>query len=111
MAKQHYVTRRITTTKAVVLAHNVETNETAKCEVILPRAYKNDNEVLAKAREIYETDTVKIACVLQTSVDIQKYVMTEEEFVKNAFVKEPKEEFDEEEFDEEDLDEEEETEE
>ena len=100
MAKQHYVTRRITTTIAEVLVHNTETKETFKKEIVLPRSYSNDNDILSAARNNYETDTEKIACVLSSSVNFEKRVMTEEDFVKNSFVKVKKEDLEDEDFEE-----------
>ena len=82
--KIHLITRSITSTVATVIAHDVETEETKNVQLAVSRTYKTDNELLKVLREKYETDTFKIACVVDSFVTVEKYGMTEEDFISNA---------------------------
>lgn len=111
--KVHLITRSITSTVATVIAHDVETEETKNVQLTVSRSYKTDNELLKVLREKYETDTFKIACVVDSFVTVEKYGMTEDRFISNAQIitkkakdKDSEDEEDYEEADEEELEEE-----
>lgn len=82
--KKHLITRSITSTVATVIAHDVETEETKNVQLAVSRTYKTDNDLLKAVREKYETDTFKIACVVDSFVSVEKYGMTEDDFINNA---------------------------
>lgn len=106
--KKHLITRSITSTVATVIAHDVETEETKNVQLAVSRTYKTDNELLKAVREKYETDTFKIACVVNAFVTVEKYGMSEDKFIDNAEIitKKSKDSEDEEDYDEEEFDEE-----
>lgn len=110
--KKHLITRSITSTVATVIAHDGETGETGSEQLVVSRTYKSDNELLKALREKYETDTFKIACVIDFFVTVEKYGMTEDDFINNAEIifkkskNDNEDEYEDEEADEEELEEE-----
>ena len=105
--KKHLITRSITSTVVTVIAHDVETEETKNVQLAVSRTYKTDNDLLKAVREKYETDTFKIACVVDSFVSVEKYGMTEDDFISNAEIitKKSKDSEDEEDYDEADEEE------
>lgn len=105
--KKHLITRSITSTVATVIAHDVETEETKNVQLAVSRTYKTDNDLLKAVREKYETDTFKIACVVDSFISVEKYGMTEDDFINNAEIitKKAKDSEDEEDYDEADEEE------
>ena len=82
--KKHLITRNITTTVATVIAHDLETEETKNVQLAVSRTYNKDNELLKAVREKYESDTFKIACVVDAFVTVEKYGMSEDDFIAKA---------------------------
>lgn len=84
MARKPMVTRTMKTTKVYLLCLDVESGEPQNESVILPRTYKSEADMLKKAKEIIETDTLKAVHVVGYEVDAQLYGMTEDKFLANA---------------------------
>lgn len=81
------VTRTINTTKAKVLCLNIETSETLTTEVVAPRTYKNDADLMKVVKPIIEKDAhIKAVHIVETEVIECLYGMTEQEFIENAKV-------------------------
>ena len=81
------VTRTINTTKAKVLCLNIETSETLTTEVIAPRTYKNDADLMKVVKPIIEKDEhIKAVHIVETEVIESLYGMTEQEFIEHAKV-------------------------
>lgn len=84
MARVPMVTRTITTTKAVILCVNTENGETFDKEVLLPRTYKKDADVLKRAVDVINDEHIKAVHVKSTEEIETYYGMTEVEFVQLA---------------------------
>lgn len=87
MARIPMVTRTIVTTKATVLCVDLESQTPFEKEVVLPRTYKNDSEMLKVAESIINTETVKAVHIKSSSLEETLYGMTETDFVNNDKVK------------------------
>ena len=84
MARIPMITRSIKATKATVLYVNpTGETKTYQEDVLLSRYYKDNNKIL---REVKKDDTdEKIAIrVMKTETLVQKYGMSEQDFIKNA---------------------------
>lgn len=62
--KENMVTRTIKSTHCVLMCVDIAIGEVKNIDVILPRTYKEVSDILAKAKEIYDTDTVKCVDVV-----------------------------------------------
>jgi hypothetical protein len=82
MARIPMVTRTIKSTKAQVLGVNLETKATEVKEVILPRTYKDDSEVL----NAISITGFKPVMVESKEVQEELYGMEESEFITVAKV-------------------------
>ena len=83
MAKEKMVTRTIKVIKAKVFIANTATKETTEDFVTIPYVRK-ESEILKKVREMIETDTIKVAAVLETTVVENKYGMPESQFINEG---------------------------
>lgn len=92
--KENMVTRTIKSTHCVLMCVDTSIGEVKKIDVTLPRTYKKVSDMLTKAKEIYDTGTLKC-------VDVQSYEekeclmgMPESLFIQHAheIVKQKKEE-------------------
>lgn len=84
MARARQVTRTIKTTNALIFVVNTETEETAFESVILPTVYKTQDKLLAAAKEMVETDVIKVGFVKNFTVEENLYSMPEAEFIRHA---------------------------
>lgn len=57
--KENMVTRTIKSTHCVLMCVDTLIGEVKNIEVTLPRTYKEESDMLTKAKEIYDTDTFK----------------------------------------------------
>lgn len=78
------VTRTILTTKVNVLALNIETSEPFNAIVTLPRKYDNDDKLMKKVHEVFDTETQKAVHIVNKEVVETLYGMEEVDFVKYA---------------------------
>lgn len=82
MARQHVITRTITTTTVDVLAVRVDSKSTETVTLTLPRTYKDEAAMLKMANKRSENSTVKYVAVISTPVvNKKRWGMTEEEFI------------------------------
>lgn len=82
MARQPYVTRTITTTKAKFLVVNVDTRDTETVEMTLPRTYKDEAAMVKMAQKRCDKPNVKVISVIDTpTVEKKLWGMSEEDFI------------------------------
>lgn len=84
MARLPMVTRTIVTTDCTTVLMNTESNEVFENVLSLPRTYKDDNAVLKALKKTYETDTIKVVYVKETTTVETLYGIPETEFIKIA---------------------------
>ena len=90
MARAPQVTRTIQTTRVTVLCLNVNTAEPFNKEIVLPRTYKNDDEILKILRKNYENDEVKFVHIVDTEIEETLYGMSEQKFIEVADILPPR---------------------
>lgn len=85
MARKRMVTRTIEQTTAKVMTLNVVTAEVTITSYTTSGALTGD--ILLKAlQDTYQTDTIKLVHIVESSVESVLYGMEEEEFIKLAKV-------------------------
>lgn len=57
--KENMVTRTIKSTHCVLMCVDTSIGEVKNIDVTLPRTYKEVSDMLTKAKEVYDTDTLK----------------------------------------------------
>ena len=90
MARAPKVTRTIKSTKVTVLCLDVETGEPCNVSCVVARTYKDDTKLLAKVKEIVETETVKAVHIVDKEEVETLYGMSEQKFIENAEVLPPR---------------------
>lgn len=93
MARTPQVTRTIQTTHASVLCMDIENREPCNRDVVLPRTYKNDNDILKAAKKAIETDTLKAVQVVSYMVQETLYGMSEQDFINHATILPPRKDY------------------
>ena len=84
MARVPMVTRTIITTKVNVMCMDIETGEPCNKSTVVPRTYKNDENLFKKVKEVLETETLKPVHILDKEEIETLYGMTEQEFIEHA---------------------------
>lgn len=94
MRKEKMVTRTIKSTNCVLMCVDTSIGEVKNIDVTLPRTYKEVSDMLTKAKEIYDTDTLKCVEVVDYEEKECLMGMSESVFIQHAFeiVKNKKEE-------------------
>ena len=91
MARTPMITRTVKATKATVMCVDISTGNTFTQEVTLPRTYKDDNEILKKAKAIIDTqENTKAVHIISTEINEALYGMTEDKFIENAEILPPR---------------------
>ena len=90
MARTPQVTRTIQTTKVNVLCLNIKEGNPFNQTVVLPRTYKDDKKLLKAVEEVVNTDEVKAVHVVAKEEVETLYGMSEQDFISNAKVLDPK---------------------
>ena len=92
--KENMVTRTIKSTHCVLMCVDTSIAEVKNIAVTLPRTYKEVSAMLAKAKEIYDTDTLKCLEVVDYAEKECLMGMPESLFIQYAheIVKKKKEE-------------------
>ena len=93
MARVPQVTRTIQTTKVNVLCLDIQAGEPFNKEVILPRTYKDEKQMMKRVEDLVNTDTVKAVYIVHTEVEETLYGMTEQRFIELAEVLPPRKEY------------------
>lgn len=92
--KENMVTRTIKTTHCILMCVDTSIGEVKNIDVVLPRTYKEVSDMLTKAKEIYDTDTLKCVDVVGYEKKESLMGMPESLFIQYAseIVKNKKEE-------------------
>lgn len=92
--KENMVTRTIKSTHCVLMCVDTEIGEIKNIDVTIPRIYKEKSDILKRAKEIYDTDTLKCVDVLDYEEKNHLMGMPESFFIQHAYeiVKTKKEE-------------------
>ena len=90
MARVPIVSRTITTTKVTAMCVNITDGETETKVITVPRTYKDEKKLLKVAKELAETDELKVVHIVDTEVEETLYGMTEAEFIEHAQVLPPR---------------------
>lgn len=94
MRKENLVTRTIKSTHCVLMCVDTSIGEVKNIDVILPRTYKEVSDMLTKAKELYDTNTLKCVEVVDYEEKECLMGMPESVFIHYAseIVKQKKEE-------------------
>lgn len=84
MARIPRITRNITTTKAKVLCLSIEKQEPFFREVVLPRTYKTEEQLLNEIRKVVDNENVKAVHIDSVTIEKTLYGMSEQKFIENA---------------------------
>ena len=92
--KENMVTRTIKSTRCVLMCVDTSIGEVKNINVTLPRDYKDVSDMLIKAKEVYDTDTLKCVEVVDYEEKECLMGMPESLFIQHAheIVKNKKEE-------------------
>jgi hypothetical protein len=90
MAREKMVTRTVDITEVEVMVCNVESCEVQIVTYKLTGIFKNTEDIMKKLRKEYETDSLKMVAIQNTSIFEVLYGMTELEFIKLAKVLPPR---------------------
>ena len=90
MARVPMVTRTIPTTAAQIVCVNVEDRSVFEQIITLPRTYKDENKLMKQIEAVLKNEPVKPIGILKTEVHETLYGMSEQDFIKNATVLDPK---------------------
>lgn len=90
MARIPVVSRTITTTEVTAMCVNITTGETETHTITVPRTYKDNDKLLKVAKQLAETDELKVVHIVDTKVNETLYGMTEAEFIEHAKVLPPR---------------------
>lgn len=93
MARAPQVTRTIQTTHCNVLCMDIENREPCNREVILPRTYKDDKDMLKAVKKVIETDTIKPVQIVDYMVQETLYGMSEQDFISHATILPPRKDY------------------
>ena len=90
MARKPMVTRTIITTKVSAMCVNLKTAEVFNKDVTLPRTYKDEKKLLKAVESVVNNDEFKAVQIVDSSEVETLYGMTEQHFIDNASVLDPK---------------------
>lgn len=90
MTRVPMVTRTITTTKVNCLCLDVESGEPFNKEFSLPRTYKDNQALITKIREMYDTDNEKVVHIVDKEETKALYGMREDIFILNSELMKPR---------------------
>ena len=87
MPRKPIIQRTLTTTTVKCLCVDMDTKQTAEMSCTLARAYKTDKQIVGTINDLkLFGDNIKAVTVLEKSIEVEKYGMTEQEFLKHAVV-------------------------
>lgn len=93
MARAPQVTRTIQTTHCTVLCMDIENREPCNRDVVLPRTYKDDSDMLKAVKKAIETDTLKPVQIVSSMVQETLYGMSEQDFIAHASILPPRKDY------------------
>ena len=83
MARNKYVTRTIKSINVKFLGVDTINRATEEYDAVIPYT-KKESEIMERVKELFETDTLKVAAIIGTEVTENKYKMTEQHFIAEA---------------------------
>lgn len=89
MARKPMVTRSFEVTRVNAMVCDTITAEVSNIERELPRTYKDSKKLLAVAKEVIETESLKVVTIVDSKVYTKLYGMSEADFLKNAIELDP----------------------
>ena len=84
MARKRMVTRTLISTELTILCLDVETGEPMNRKFIVTGKFNNDEAALKKAKQTYESTTLKLVHVVNSEQMKLQYKMDENKFIANA---------------------------
>lgn len=84
------VTRTIPTTAVKFVCVNVEDRSVFEQTITLPRTYKDENKLMKQLEDVLKNEPIKPINIIKTEVHETLYGMSEQDFIKNATVLDPK---------------------
>ena len=82
--KERMITRTINKTSCIMVVFDVNTNQPTERETTVAGTFKTDEDLTAKLKDLYETETEKVVHVKDVNVISELYGMTEQTFLDNA---------------------------
>lgn len=82
--KERMITRTINKTSCIMVVFDVTTNQPTEREATIAGTFKTDEDLTAKLKDLYETETEKVVHVKDVNVISELYGMTEQTFLDNA---------------------------
>lgn len=82
--KERMITRTINKTSCNMTVFDVTTNQPVEREITIAGTFKTDEDLTAKLKDLYETETEKVVYVKDVNVISELYGMTEQTFLDNA---------------------------
>ena len=90
MARIPQVTRTITTTKVNVLCMDLVNREPINVDIVVPREYKEEDKLFKAVAKVVDNEERKAVQITKSEVIETLYGMTEQKFIENAEVLEPR---------------------
>ena len=90
MARPQMVTRTFSTTKVKMLAVRVSTEKTEFVDLVLPRTYKDKNEMMKAAEKQNTNPDLKYVHIVSHKTEETLYGMSEAKFIANAEILPPR---------------------
>lgn len=90
MARKKMVTRTIITTEVTVLCLDIDTAEPCNKSIKLAGKFKSEQKLLQSAKNVLETDKVKVVHIVDTREEVALYGMSEDLFIEEAEVLPPR---------------------
>lgn len=90
MARTPMVTRTIPTTSVMVVCVNLTNMSVFEQNITLPRTYKDEKKLMKQIEAVLENEPIKAISIIGTEVHETLYGMSEQDFIKNAAILDPK---------------------
>lgn len=84
------VTRTIPTTSVKIVCVNLNDRSVFEQNLTLPRTYKDENKLMKQIELVLKNEPIKAISIIGTEVHETLYGMSEQDFIKNATVLDPK---------------------
>lgn len=90
MARIPKVTRTIQTTHCSVLCMDLEKREPCNIDVVLPRTYKDEQDMLKAVKKHHQTNNIIPVQIVAHMVQETLYGMSEQDFIAHATILPPR---------------------
>lgn len=88
MPRRPVVSRNMTVSVCSVLMVDIEAGDTFTQEIIIPRQFKTNEQLMKAIRSASETEQLKPVNIRSVSVEERRYYMSEQEFIDQAHITE-----------------------